>query len=125
MAITKFVPEIWSAKILTSLRDSLIYGGAGIVNHDYEGDIAQAGDTVHITSVADPAVRAYTKNTDITWDLLTDAEKVLTVDQSDYFAFTVDDIDKRQGIPGFVEEASRGAAYNLAAEADEYVVGEM
>jgi len=125
MAITNFIPEIWSANILANLRDTLVYAQPGVVNRDYEGEIAQAGDTVHITAFNDPAVRSYTKNNDITWDLLTDTQQSLVVDQADYFAFTVDDIDRRQALPGFVQEATAGAAYNLAAEADEYVAGKM
>ena len=123
MAITNFIPEIWSASLLENLRDNLVYGAAPIVNRNYEGDIARAGDTVHITSFVDPAVRDYTKNGTITWDVLTDAGQTLVVDQADYFAFKVDDIDKRQAIDGFVAETTRGASYNLAAEADSYVAG--
>lgn len=123
MAIVQFVPEIWSPAILQNLRNSLVYGS--LCNRDYEGEIANAGDTVHITSFTDPAVRSYTKNSDISWDLLTDATRALVVDQADYFAFTVDDIDRRQALPGFVAKASQGAAYNLANEVDSYVSGLM
>lgn len=125
MAITKFVPKIWSASLLTALRDRLTYAQGGVINRNYEGDIARAGDSVHITSFEDPAVRKYTKNGAITWDLLTDSQQTLIVDQSDYFAFKVDDIDRRQAMPGFVDETSIGASYNLAAEADKYVAGLM
>lgn len=121
MAITKFQPKIWSPALLEALRNQLVYGSAPIVNRNYEGDIARAGDTVHITSFADPDVRAYTKNGAITWDLLTDSQQSLVVDQSDYFAFKVDDIDKRQALPGFIEETSRGAAFGLANKTDTYL----
>jgi hypothetical protein len=123
MAISNFRPTIWSASLLTNLRDNLVYGG--LCNRNYEGDIADAGDKVNITSFADPATRAYTKNGTITWDLLTDATQQLVIDQSDYFAFKVDDIDRRQSLPGFIEETTLGASYNLAADADSYVVGLM
>jgi hypothetical protein len=119
--ITKFRPELWSPLILANLRDALVYGSSAIVNRDYEGVIANAGDTVHITSFTDPSVRSYTKDDDITYDLLTDATRALTVDQADYFAFTVDDVDRRQAMQGFVAKASQGAAYNLAAETDSYL----
>jgi len=125
MAITKFQPKIWSANILANLRAQLVYAGSAVANRDYEGDISQAGDTVHIVSFADPAARAYTKGGPITWDVLTDAERLLTVDQSDYFAFTVDDIDKRQSLPGFIAKASQGAAYNLVTRVDTYMSGAL
>lgn len=119
MAIANFIPEVWSSDILVQLRAKAIY--AGLANRNYEGEISMAGDTVHITSFVDPAVRDYVKNTDISWDLLTDATQALVVDQADYFAFTVDDVDKRQAMPGFEDEATAGAANNLALEADDYV----
>jgi len=121
VAITKFQPKIWSANILANLRSKLVYAGPGISNRDYEGEISQYGDTVHIVSFSDPAVRTYTKGGPITWDVLTDAERLLVVNNSDYFAFTVDDIDKRQSLPGFIEKASAGAAYNLVAKVDAFV----
>lgn len=125
MAITNFVPEVWSASLLTALRNQLVYAQAGVFNRQYEGDIARAGDTVHITSFDDPAVRSYTKNGDITWDLLNDTGQTLTIDQADYFAFKVDDIDKRQALPGFVDEATTGAAYSLATKADTYAATKL
>ena len=138
MAITNFIPEIWSSSLLVNLRDTLVYGG--LTNRDYEGEIRDAGDTVRVTSFNDPSVRPYTKNADtasgvdgnpgaaipgIQWDLLTDSQQTMVVDQSDYFAFKVDDIDRRQALSGFVEETTRGAAYNLAEVADTYVADLM
>lgn len=125
MAIANFIPEVWSAALLKSLRDRLTYAQVGVINRNYEGDIARAGDTVHITNFVDPAIRPYTKDGTITWDLLTDATQALVVDQSNYFAFKVDDIDKRQALSGFVEEAATGAAHNLASAADDFVAGLM
>ena len=125
MAITKFIPEIWAAALLENLRNQLVYGQPGVINRNYEGEIARAGDTVHITSFVDPSVRAYTKGGTITWDTLTDSDLVLTVDQADYFAFSVDDIDKRQALPGFIAEVTKGASYNLSSEADGWLANLM
>lgn len=125
MSVENFVPEIWSAALLQSLRDRLVYGQSGVINRNYEGEIAQAGDTVHITAFGDPEVREYEKNENISWDLLESTQQSLVVDQSDYFAFRVDDIDRRQALAGFVEESTTGASYNLASETDEYLAGLM
>jgi N4-gp56 family major capsid protein len=123
MAISNFRPTIWSASLLVNLRNQHVYGG--LCNRNYEGDIANAGDKVNITSFSDPSVRDYTKNTDITWDLLTDATQQLVIDQAKYFAFSVDDIDKRQALSGFVEETTLGASYNLVDASDTYISGLM
>ena len=37
MAITNFIPEVWSAAILEALRAKLVF--PSLCNRDYEGDI--------------------------------------------------------------------------------------
>lgn len=126
MAVSNFQPEIWAAQLLSSLKKSLVFGGPAIANRNYEGNIANAGDTVRITSISRPTVASYTKDsTTITPETLTDANRSLLIDQSKYFAFEVDDIDMRQSINGgaLMDEAADEAAYALADTADQYVAG--
>lgn len=123
MAMNNFIPEIWTAAALGALREELVFAQPGIINREYEGEIKQFGDTVHITSVNDPQVRDYAGT--ITWDDLTDLERALLIDQKKYFAFTVDDIDKAQAKADFVDEATKGASHNLALAADTFVATTM
>lgn len=127
MAISAFKPEVWNANLLVTLEKSHVYGAAGVVNRDYEGDIAQYGDTVHITSLADPTVGTYTPHTDITIEDVDDSDATLLIDQSKYFAFEVDDVEKRQALNGgaILTEQARKAAYKLRDVADAYVAGLM
>ena len=53
MAIQYFQPEVWSAQLLSTLEKSLVFGGAPVVNRNYEGEITAFGDTVRVTAVAD------------------------------------------------------------------------
>lgn len=126
MSINNFIPEIWSATLLASLKKSLVYAGPGVVNRDYEGDISNAGDTVRIISVSRPTVATYSKgSTTISPEQLTDAQRSLIVDQSKYFAFEVDDVDKRQAASGgkLMDEAAVEAGYALADVTDQFVAG--
>jgi hypothetical protein len=127
MAITNFVPEVWSATLLSILEKSLVYAGAPCVNRNYEGDISAYGDTVHITSIADPSIVTYTKDTDLTVEVLTDADRTLLVDQAKAFAFEIDDIDLRQARSGgaLMTEAAQRAAWGLRDVADRFVAGRM
>lgn len=126
MAISNFVPEIWSANLLTALRAKAVYTQAGVINRNYEGDIARAGDTVHITSFSDPSIADYTKaSTTIAYPALTDATRALVIDQAKYWSFSVDDIDTRQALSGFVQEVTKGAASGLSLAADSHVSGLM
>lgn len=125
MAVVNFVPEIWSAQLLTSLKSSLVYAGPGVVNRNYEGEIANAGDTVNITAVSRPTIGDYTAHTDITVEDVDDDTRQLVIDQSKYFAFEVDDIEKRQALSGVMDEAANEAAYGLRDVADSYLADLM
>ncbi|MER7363580.1 P22 phage major capsid protein family protein [Nonomuraea wenchangensis] len=120
MAITRFRPEIWSALLLSSLKKSHVYAEA-FTNRDYEGEIKAAGDTVRITSVSRPTVNSYTRNADISYEELTDAQRTLVVDQEKYWAFSVDDVDMAQARGNVVPEAMQEAAYAIADVVDQYL----
>jgi N4-gp56 family major capsid protein len=122
MAITNMLPQIWSARILAKLEKNLVFAQPGVVNRDYEGDIRADGDRVHIHSFNDLTVSSYTKNsTTISYENLTDSRVTLLIDQSKYFAFSIDDIDAAQMRPELIDAASDRAAYQLAEVADSYV----
>ena len=122
MAINNFIPAVWSAQLLTALRKNLVY--ANLCNRDYEGEIRAYGDQVKINSLGDVSVGQYSKNTDISAaQTLTDAQRILEINQSWYFNFQIDDVDKAQQKPKVMEEAMRNAAYALADKADQYVAG--
>lgn len=117
MAITNFIPEVWAAELLSSLKKSLVFAGPQTVNRNYEGEVSQMGDTVHIVSISRPTVAAYVKNvTSIVPETLTDADRTLLIDQCNYFAFEVDDVDMRQSRNGgaLMSEAASEAAYAIA-----------
>jgi hypothetical protein len=124
VSINNFKPQIWSARLLVAWRKSLVYGGPMVVNRDYEGDIAESGDVVKITSISDPTISDYVPNsTVITPEELTDAQRNLVIDQSKYWAFKVDDVDKRQAKGNVMPEAMSRAAYRLRDVADQYIAG--
>jgi hypothetical protein len=124
MAITNFVPELWSARLLTSLKNSLVYAAPGVVNRDYEGEIREKGDTVNITSINDITIGTYT-GADITFEDVDDATRQLVIDQAKYFAFEIDDIEKAQAAGNVMPEAATNAAYGLRDVADAFVSGLM
>lgn len=123
MAITTFIPELWSARLIAALEKAHV--AANLVNREYEGDIKRQGDTVHINTLTNVAVRAYTKNGSITADTLTTADNQLKVDQANYFNFHVDDIDKVQAAGELVDKAMTNAAYGLSDVADKYILATM
>lgn len=125
MAITNFVPEIWTAKILVALRKKAV--AAQLVNREYEGEIRRMGDTVNITSINDVTIGNYTKHTDITFEDIDDATRALVIDQQKYFAFELDDIERAQAVNGgaVMNQALDNATYQLRDVADSYLFAAM
>lgn len=120
MAFNKFKPEIWSALLLVALRKQLVY--TAFCNRDYEGEIAEAGDTVRITSVGRPTIGNYVPGTTvISPETVADTQRTLVIDQSKYFAVQVDDVDKRQAKGGIMEQLKDEAGYALADVIDQYI----
>lgn len=119
MAVTNFIQTIWSKKI----QDALELKCKLVDNclRDYEGDCEYA-KSVKILGVGEPTIGAYT-GADITIEAMSDADQTLTIDQANYFAFYVDDVDKAQSVPGLPEEYQRKAVHGLAVKRDSYVAG--
>ena len=125
-SLDTFIPKLWSAQLLTSLKKSLIYGQESISNRNYQGEISSYGDTVKIHAIGAVTVGDYTKNTDMTSpQTLTGSETTLVINQSKYFNFQIDDIDKAQQNPKVMAEAMNESAYALRNTADQYIAGVM
>lgn len=123
MSVLAFKPEIWSKVILAALQKNLVFGGPGVVNNDYEGEISGPGNVVHITQFGDPSITAYTPNSTITYQTLNDAGLDLNIDQSYSFSFAVDDVDRRQAAGDMQSYLEERASYKLADNADQYIAG--
>ena len=123
ISVLNFKPEAWSRVILTAEKKALVFGGPGIVNDDYEGEISGPGTTVHITQFGDPEVSDYAPNESIAYQDLDDAGQELLIDQRKYFAFTIDDVDKRQAAGDMQAYLEDRAAYKLADTADQFIAG--
>jgi hypothetical protein len=125
MAVTNFVPDLWSARLLVSLRKSAV--AANLCNRDYEGEIKREGDSVKITSINDVTIGTYTAHTDITVEDIDDATRSLVIDQAKYFAVELDDVERAQakGNGGALAQAVDNAAYQLKDVADAFLLAAM
>lgn len=118
MAVTNFIQTIWSKKI----QDDLELKCKLVDNclRDYEGDCKYA-QSVKILGVGEPTIGTYNSSTDITIEEMSDRGQTLTIDQANYFAFYVDDINKAQSVPGLKEKYQEKAVHGLAVARDTYV----
>lgn len=120
MAVTNFIQTIWSKKI----QDDLELKCKLVDNclRDYEGDCKYA-QSVKILGVGEPTVKPYVQGQDIEVEEMSDRGQMLTIDQANYFAFYVDDVNQAQSVPGLREEYQRKSVHKLAVARDSYVAG--
>ena len=121
MAVTTFIPELWSARLLYALEKSHV--ATNLVNRNYEGVISNQGDTVHINSIGAVTVKDYTRNSNIADpEVLTTTDQTLDIDQAKYFNFQVDDVDKAQISGEIIDTAMGRSAYALADVSDAFLL---
>lgn len=120
MATNYFIPQVWSAKILEALDKELVY--AGLFNTDYEGEIAEAGDTVHIAQVGDVTIKDFKCSTDIAAPDDVKAEDLtLEINQAKYFNISVCDVNEVQSKIALLDTATQRAGYGFSDVCDQFL----
>lgn len=122
MAISDFNPEFWAASLIRHLDKAFVYAQPAVANRNYEGEIKQAGDTVHLQNVDDVTVRTYNPAADIEIEEAdTDDTATLTIDQFKYWAVKVDDLNKVQSHVALMDEKTKRAAVAIADVVDQRI----
>ena len=116
-----FSPVIYSKQVQLAFRKSTVCGD--ITNSDYFGEISGQGDTVKIIKEPEISVSAYTRGETVAAQDLADADFSLVVDKANYFAFKMDDIEEAHSHINFMSLATDRAAYRLADQYDQEVLG--
>lgn len=116
-----FSPVIYSKQVQLAFRRASTV--EAITNSDYFGEIANFGDSVKILKEPEITVKDYARGTQITAQDLDDEDFTLVVDQANYFAFKIDDIEAAHSHVNFMSLASDRAAYRLRDQYDADVLG--
>ena len=116
-----FSPVIYSKQVQLAFRKSTVVGD--ITNSDYFGEISSQGDTVRIIKEPEISVKEYARGTQVTAQDLDDEDFQLVVDKANYYAFKMDDIEEAHSHVNFMELATSRAAYRLADQYDQEVLG--
>nr|DAV76433.1 MAG TPA: Major capsid protein [Caudoviricetes sp.] len=73
------VPKFWAKEILQNRRNRLVM--EQLANHDYEGEVKNAGDTVHIISLPDMVAQDIVPGQEMTVTPLNPTEQLLLIDK--------------------------------------------
>jgi hypothetical protein len=118
-----YVPELWSGKMLEKFYMSTVFGE--IANTDYEGEIKAHGDTVNIRTTPDISIRDYKVGLDLQYDRPRSDNVTLLIDKGKYFAFSVNDVERKQADIGYVEKWSMDAAQQMKITIDNGVLNDI
>jgi hypothetical protein len=123
MAYENFIPEVWAETINRELdRDCVFIEDC---NRQYEGDVSEMGDSVHILGVGKPSIKTLNReNASGEIDAaeeVADSSVILNVNQIRYFNYKVGDIDKAQAVGGLMDALSEETAEGIANAMDKFV----
>jgi hypothetical protein len=124
MAISDFIPELWSARLQRHLDRTLVFAQPTVCNRDWEGEIKKAGDTVHINKVGDPEIKDYDPGEDMdSPEEPTGTTKALIVDQFKYFNVSIDDVNAAQVNVALLDRFAERAGVKMSQKIDSFVGG--
>ena len=126
MAISDFIPEVWSARLQRHLDRTLIYAQPSVCNRNWEGEISEAGDTVHIQKVGDPEIKDYEPGKNMaSAEEPTGTTLTLVVDAFKYFNVSIDDVNKAQVNVTLLEDFAKRAGIKMSQTIDAVVAAKM
>lgn len=121
MAISNFIPTVWSAAILENFKAAQAI--IPTLNRQYEGEVAN-GNVVKVTGITSPTVQDYASGRTLTVDALSDSTQSLAIDQMKAISFKVDDVDRVQAAGSF-EPVTADAGRALAEDAEAYIIAQL
>jgi hypothetical protein len=118
-----WLATIFSRKVLEFFKNSSVV--EGVTNNEYLGEIAAYGDSVEIIKEPVITVATYTRGLATVDTELLDNNLVLQIDQSNYFAFKIDDLETKLAHVNWKEMATTSGAYALRDKFDHDVLQYM
>jgi len=122
MALTNFIPQIWSRNLVKNIDQNNL-ALAVMTNSDYEDEIRDFGDTVQVRTYGSITVSPYARGTTLVPQTLAPVKETLVINDSQYFAFDVDSLDIAQNDINAIQGYTGRAGVAMSNAVDTYVMG--
>ena len=116
MAVTTFIPQIWEARLLAKFHERSITDLITTAPTKVEGN------KVIFNKVSDVAINKYTGT--VNFEDLTTPKVELSLDNKNYWAFKVDDVDAVHAAGELIDPHVEEAGYGLQEATDKFVLTE-
>lgn len=117
-----FIPEVWAKDIQENRRNKLV--ALKLIDHQFESQVLNQGDTVHITSIAPLTATAITPGNAITPTANTEVEQTLVIDQYYGVGVELQDMLKKQSAYELRKPYVSEISYALAKAIDSDILAE-
>lgn len=121
LAYDNFKPEVWSEAVNERLHT--INVGLSLTTTRYRGEIRRFGDRVQVVRPGTVTSRTAVAYSDTTFEQPDDALQTIVVDQAEYAAVDVDDIDRVQSAPNLLRDHTVDATASISDGVDVFVFG--
>jgi len=118
-----YIPEIWSGKMLVKFYTATVFGE--ITNTDYEGEIKDHGDTVHIRIKPDITITDYKIGQKLTYERPVTQKIDLLIDQGKKYSFATNDVEKMQSDLNYIEEFTDDAGQQMSIAVDYDILSDV
>lgn len=118
-----YVPEIWSGKMLVKFYTATVFGD--ICNTDYEGEIKNMGDTVHIRQTPDITISDYYLGQKLTYERPETTDLELYIDKGKKYAFSVNDVERVQSDLNYIEDWTDDAGEQMGISIDSSILSNV
>ncbi|MBT2508087.1 hypothetical protein J7I98_19790 [Streptomyces sp. ISL-98] len=117
-----FVPEAWASSLLVQFDPLLVWSSRLVSNRDYEGEIRNKGDVVHVNSLIRPTVSEYSLPEGMTAQRPETVEQEIPISEADYLQLLIEDAERVQLATGdFSSPINKQMVRALAAKADTFM----
>lgn len=115
-----FIPTLWAGKLIEKLYDACVV--PQIANTDYQGEIADMGDTVIIRTIPTVTIRDYAAGQALQVERPDSPTVTLSINQGRYFNLILDDVMDIQSDINLMDTWSADAAQQMKITVDKYVL---
>lgn len=107
-----YTPELWRLGATDAVEFKQVI--AKRVNREFEGDIAEMGDTVNIPSMSNFSVDDKTTNVDVNFEAFTHPVQQLLINKHKVVSVKIEKFAIRQAMPGYRDRVTKRLGYPIA-----------
>jgi hypothetical protein len=122
MSYNEFKPTYWSDKVFSQYANNLVM--LPLTNREYESEITSSGQRIKINELGDVTTKDYVEGTDLVYETISDASKFLDIDQKNYTAITLEDVDNAQSKPKIIGSLAERMGISMADTVDAYLLNQ-